>query len=131
MDWRDIACIVFVCVTANHLGLVATAIGVFFKKRRTLPIISCPRCLTFWTTLAYGIATVPCASPQGLIAAVPVASPTGLIAAMPRLLAISFLCAYLAIWLELAEGIIDKLYDHIYGKIYPTTDTANPDAERP
>lgn len=119
MDWRDIACIVFVCVTANHLGLVGTAIGVFFKKRRTLPIISCPRCLTFWTTLAYGIATVPVASPQGLIAA------------LPRLLAISFLCAYLAIWLELAEGLIDKLYDHIYGKIYPATDTTDADAQRP
>ena len=118
MDWKDIACIVFVCVTANHLGLIAAASGVFFKKRRTLPIISCPRCLTFWTTLAYGIATVPCASPQGLIAA------------MPRMLAVSFLCAYLAIWLELAEGFIDHLYNYVYGKIYPTTDTPDTDAER-
>lgn len=114
--WKDIACIVFVCVTANHLGLISAVIGVFFKKRRTLPIISCPRCLTFWTTLAYGIATVPCGFPQGLIAAI------------PRLMAISFLCAYLAIWLELMEGLIDKFYDYIYGKIYPTADTTDTDA---
>ena len=115
MDWKDIACIVFACVTAVHLGLISAVIGVFFKKRRTLPIISCPRCLTFWATLAYGIATMSCGFP---------------LAAIPRLLAISFLCAYIAIWLELMEGFIDKLYDYIYEQIYPTADTADTDAQR-
>ena len=51
----DIACIVFACTTVNHLGLIGAAIGVFFKKRRTLPILSCPKCsqAVFWAvTLA-------------------------------------------------------------------------------
>lgn len=115
--WKDIACIVFVCVTANHLGLIGAAISVCFKKRRTLPIISCPRCLTWWTTMTYG-AILTATHRYGC-------NPSGLI----YWLAISFLASYLALWLELAEGVIDKLYDYVYGKIYPTADTANTDAK--
>ena len=114
--WRDIACIVFACVTVNHLGLISAIKAV--TKRNRLWVLDCPKCLTFWATLAYGIATVPCASPQGIIAA------------LPRLLAISLLSDYIAIWLELAEGFIDHLYNYIYGKIYPTADTTDTDAER-
>ena len=115
--WKDIVCIVFVCVTANHLGLIGAVIGVFFKKRRTLPIISCPRCLTWWTTMAYG-AILTATHRFG-------SNPSDVI----YWLAISFLASYLALWLELAEGVIDKLYDYVYGKIYPTADTTDSDAE--
>ena len=115
--WKDIACIIFVCVTANHLGLIGAVIGVFFKKRRTLPIISCPRCLTWWTTMAYG-AILTATHRYGCH-----------LSDVICWLAISFLASYLALWLELAEGVIDKLYDYIYGKIYPTADTTDPDAE--
>ena len=106
--WRDIACIVFACVTVNHLGLIA-AIKMVTKYNR-LWVLDCPKCLTFWTTLCYQLVT-DCHQ-------------------LPPMFAISFLCAYLAIWLELLEGLIDKLYLKIYGKIYPTTDTTDPDAER-
>ena len=47
---------------------------------------------------------------------------------LARLLAISILSSYIAIWLELLEGIIDKLYSYIYGKIYPTADSSDDDA---
>lgn len=101
--WNGIACIVFVAVTANHLGLVKAIEDVFDCK---IPIVNCPKCLSCWTTLIYSLFT------KDIITA----------------LAISFLCSYLALWLELIEGFIDFLYLRIYEKIYPDTnnDTASP-----
>ena len=100
MNCTDIASIVFVCVTANHLGLVK-AIEAVVKME--VYIINCPKCFTFWSVLAY---SVYCGLP------------------VIEMLAISFLCSYLAIWLELLEGFIDILYLRIYDKIYDTkTDT--------
>ena len=99
MDWRDIACIVFVCTAVNHLGLIETIEGII---KREIPVVNCPRCLTFWSVMIYGIATMPCSFPQGIVA-------------IPRLLAISLLCSYLAIWLELIMYAIDTLYNRIYG----------------
>ena len=98
MYWMDIASIVFVCVTANHLGLVKAIEGVV---KTEMPIVNCPKCLTFWVTLAYcydGIATHT-----------------------TTVLAVSFLASYLAIWLELMEGYIDTLYMKAYAKIYSDT----------
>lgn len=103
----DIACIVFVCVTANHLGLIAAIKSV--TKRNRLWVLDCPKCLTRWCVLTYQLVT-GC----NLLAA----------------LAISFLCAYLAIWLELLEGYIDTLYNRIYDTLYSTTDTTDADAQR-
>lgn len=74
-----------------------------------LPIINCPRCFTFWATLVYGMVTVPCGSPHGFDSII------------PRLLAISFLASYSALWLELLEGFIDTLYMKLYEKIYPNS----------
>ena len=123
MDWLDIAAIVFASVTVNHLGLTGAVIAVFWKRRRTLPVVSCPRCLAFWGVLAYGLARLMTGmSGDGLATALP--------SFLPRLLAISILCSYLAVWLELLEGIIDKLYDYVYRKIYPTADTPDADTER-
>ena len=107
----DIAAIVFVSVTVNHLGLITAVERVIHHR---LPILNCPKCLTFWSILVYGL------SGDGITAALP--------SFLPRLLAISIISAYLAIWLELAEGLIDKLYDYIYDKIYPTADTTEDDA---
>ena len=112
MNWTDIACIVFACVTANHLGLISAIERVV---RRKLWIVDCPKCLTCWSVMAYGL------SGDGFSA-----HPSYL----TQLLAISFLSAYVAIWLELFEGFIDKLYDYVYNKIYPTADTAADDAQR-
>jgi hypothetical protein len=92
--WIDIAAIVFVCTAVNHLGLIK-AIQTVTKCNR-LPIVSCPKCLTFWSVLAYELWCV------GFLD-------------LPMVLAISFLCSYLAIWLELIMYAIDTLYNRIYG----------------
>ena len=112
MNWTDVACIVFACTTVNHLGLVS-AMESAIKRR--LWIVDCPKCLTFWCVLAYGL------SGDGVSA-----NPS----CLARLLAISFLAAYSAVWLELIEGLTDKLYDYVYKQIYPTADTADDDTER-
>lgn len=96
--WIDIAAIVFVCTAVNHLGLIKAIEGIV---KREILIINCPRCLTCWSVFAYGIATAPYVSPQ----------------IVARLLTISLLCSYLAIWLELLMYAIDTLYNKIYVKI--------------
>ena len=98
MDWKDIACIVFACTAANHLGLIAAIERVISSP---IPVVNCPKCLTCWSILAYGLATAPCLTTQ----------------AVARLLAISLLCSYLAIWLELLMYAIDTLYNRIYVRI--------------
>ena len=98
MNWIDIASIVFVCVTANHLGLVKAIEETFDKE---IPIVNCVKCSTFWLTLLFQLVT-KCH---------PLTS-----------LAISLLASYSAIWLELLEGYIDTLYIKLYEKIYPDTD---------
>lgn len=98
--WSDIVAIVFIAVTANHLGLVK-AIESFFEKE--IPIVNCPKCLTNWLVFGYMMLTRHN----------PITS-----------LAVSLLCSYLAIWLELFEGFIDLLYQRLYEKIYSADDTA-------
>ena len=96
--WIDIAAIVFICVTANHLGLVK---AIEETMHRELKIVDCPRCLTWWSSLVYSLIT----------SCEPIPS-----------LAISFFASYCAIWFELFEGYIDTLYNKLYDKIYPTED---------
>lgn len=102
MEWIDIAGIIFVCVTMNHLGLI----GKLEEIMGNLPILNCPKCSCFWVTLIFGL--------QGMESFYEIIS----------VLAISFLSSYLAIWLELLEGYIDTLYLKLYGKIYKTSDDA-------
>lgn len=107
MNWFDVAMILFSCVAANHLGLV-NAIEKVINKR--LPIFNCPRCLSFWSVLAYMIF-----APNGVIVSV----------------ATSFLCASLAHWVSLIMGFTDKLFNELYDKIYSTTeDTGVAETER-
>ena len=108
--WIDIAAIVFVCTAVNHLGLIAAIERVI---RHRLPVVNCPKCLTCWSVFAYGIATVPYVSPQ----------------IVARLLAISILCSYLAIWLELLMYAIDTLYNTIYVKIENVSQEYNDESE--
>lgn len=98
MDWIDIASIVFACTAANHLGLVKAIEEVIDVD---LPIVNCPKCFTFWCVLCYGCKSV-------------VTYGTGI----AEVFAISFLCAYIAIWVELGMGYIDTLYTTLYEKIY-------------
>ena len=103
MDFMDIAGIVFACTAANHLGLIAAVSSVLHRQ---LPFISCVKCFSFWAVLAY------C-----LLGGCSVITS----------LAISFLSAWSAVWLDLLMGIIDKLYIKVYESIYPTADTADAD----
>ena len=103
--WIDIASIVFVCVTMNHLGLI-TAIEKHIGYE--FPILDCVKCSSFWLTLLY----------VGMMSGQLITT-----------LAISFIASYTAIWLELFEGYIDTLYLRLYEKIYTTSyDTASADA---
>ena len=95
MNWIDIASIVFVCVTANHLGLI----GKIEEIMGELPILNCPKCCSFWAVLSYGMFKL-----------------TEIGEFIP-ILAISFLASYCALWLELLEGYIDTLYLKLYEKI--------------
>lgn len=104
MNFGDIASIVFACTAANHLGLIQAIQTV--TKRHKLPIVSCAKCFSFWTVLIYCLV-----------------GRTSVITS----LAISFLSAWSAVWLDLFMGIIDKLYIKVYDKIYPTTDSADAD----
>ena len=98
MYWIDIASIVFVCVTMNHLGLIK---AIEEKTEMEYPILNCAKCSSFWCVLCYTMFM----SKQIL---------------MP--LAVSFLASYIALWLELLEGYVDTLYMKLYGKIYKTSD---------
>lgn len=112
MEWFDIASIVFVCTTMNHLGLIGKFEEIMGFR---VPILNCPKCASYWLTLAYGIGKM------GFL----------IIPQIPLVLAVSFLSAYMAIWLELLEGYIDTLYLKLYGKIYETSDNATAaDSER-
>lgn len=94
MMWIDIACIVFVCVTANHLGLINAIEDVVGTE---LPVINCVKCSTYWFTLCYTLFAT-----HDIILS----------------FAISFLASYSAIWLELFEGIVDTYYNKLYDEIY-------------
>ena len=102
IDWIDIASIVFISVTMNHLGLIGEIEHIYGHR---LKIVDCPKCAAFWLTTVYGLWGMK--SFYGEIL---------------TLLAVSFLASYSAIWLELIEGIIDNLYKKIYDTIYPTDD---------
>ena len=98
MFWLDIASMVFVCVTANHLGLIA---AIEERVGYELHVINCIKCFSFWCVLIYSVIFL-----RQII----------------EPLAISFLASYTGIWLELLEGYIDTLYYKIHGKIYSADD---------
>lgn len=95
--YSDIAALTFAAVAINHLGLI-DAIEKVIRIR--LVVINCPKCLSFWSTLTYQVAT-------GQLYAGSVA--------------ISLVCAWLAVWLELGMGYTDLLYNKVYERIYPET----------
>ena len=110
MELTDIAGIVFVCVAMNHLGLIS---AVEDAIRQKLWILDCPKCATFWGVLAYGSYHIATSDTTAL-----------------EVLAISFLCAWLAVWMELGMGAVDQLYMYCYEKIFKRTanGTASADA---
>ena len=93
MEWSDIACIVFICVTANHMGLIE---AVEEKAGREILILNCVKCSVFWFVLIYSLI-----SSGDIIVS----------------LAISFLSSYCALWIELFEVFIDTFYLKLYGTV--------------
>ena len=93
MGWNDIACIVFTCVTANHMGLIDAIEEIAERK---IPVLNCVKCSVFWFVLVYSVIT----SGDIILS-----------------LAVSFLSSYCALWIELAEVYIDKLYMILYDKV--------------
>ena len=89
----------FSSVTANHLGLIAAAERIL---KRSLPILNCPKCCTFWLVLFSTVLTG-----WNMVSA----------------LATSFLCAYLSLWLNLIFAFIDKQFNLLYDKIFSTDNT--------
>ena len=111
MNWLDVLMIVFSATAANHLGLVAAAESVV---RHRLPVLNCPKCAAFWSVIVYGVAVAN--------------SSLFTLHSSLQILAVAFLSAWSAIWLDLLMGIIDQLYTKLYDKIYPTANTTDTDA---
>lgn len=97
LDVATALCLMFAFTAANHLGLVSKLESII---GHTIPIINCPKCSTFWSTLIYMLVVS-----HDIIGGI----------------AMSFFFAYLAIWLELAMGVADCLYMDIYEKIVSRT----------
>ena len=97
--WIDIACILFTCVAVNHLGLIS---AIEYTIGHDIPIVDCPKCLSCWCVFVYCLWL----------------GHTGVINA----LAISFLMAYVATWVELLMGIIDLIYLKVYEKNFKSDD---------
>ena len=72
-----------------------------------LRIASCPKCLAFWSTLAYCLLTK-----NGVVVSV----------------ATSFICSYVALWLALLYDALALLYNYAYESISETNGTPE-DAE--
>ena len=125
MNWLDVLMIVFSAVAANHLGLVAAAESVVHHR---LPVLNCPKCAAFWLVLAYGLGYEICFTTTRHFVDV-----NDMVAYhfeyILKLIAVAFLSAWSAVWLDLLMGIIDQLYIKVYDTIYPATDTTDPDTK--
>lgn len=110
MCLTDVVSITFVCVAANHLGLVA---AIQERLHTNIPVVNCPKCLAFWLVLICELCNCN-----------DVTIPT-----VFKLTAVSFIAAWAAIWMDLAMGAIDKLYLQAYVTIYPTTSSADASAD--
>lgn len=94
MYWSDILLLTLSCTLANHLGLVEAVEKVIKHK---IPILNCSMCASFWCVLLYSLF-----NGRAVIVSV----------------AVSFLCAYSAVWLELLCGFVDVIHDEIYENLY-------------
>lgn len=101
----DILLLMLSATLANHLGLVEAVEGVI---RHKIPILRCSKCASFWVVLICSLF-----SGQGPIVSV----------------AVAFLCAYAAVWLELLCGYIDTLYIKCYENLYTEKTTDDADTE--
>lgn len=91
--WKEVALLAVACVLFVNMGL-SDAIQEFvgFHSR----ILSCPKCLTFWTTLVFLLFNRY---------SIPVAVGT------------SFLLSYLALWADLGLSALNRIYNELYNQI--------------
>ena len=91
--WKEAILLAVGCVLFVNMGL-SDAIQEFlgFKSR----ILSCPKCLTFWTTLTFL-----------LFNRCRVAAAVGA----------SFLFSYTALWADLGLSMLNRLYNELYEQI--------------
>ena len=94
MYWLNVLLLVLSCTLANHMGLVEAIEGVIKHK---IPILNCSKCASWWSVLIYSLFVG-----RAVIASV----------------VVSFICAYIAVWLELLFGFIDVIHNEIYESIY-------------
>ena len=92
------------CVLFVQMGLsdaIQEATHIYLK------VASCPKCLSFWSTLAYFLFTQ-----HGFIVSI----------------AASFLCAYAALWLSLLYDALALLYNYAYECLTETDTTEDAEA---
>ena len=85
--------VAFIAVAINHMGLVAAVEKVI---RHPLPVVDCVKCLTFWSVLACLLSSRYAVIPS---------------------VAMTLAFSYMALWMELLWGLVDKLYMKCYEKI--------------
>ena len=98
--WKEAAEITACCVLFIGMGLEAEIERILSCRFR---ILSCPKCLTFWSVLLFGVCTG-----HGLVGTV----------------AVSFLSAYAALWLTLLCDALTILYNRLYDTITKTEGSA-------
>ena len=102
----EVALITLSCVLFIQMGLADAICNLF---RVSLRIVTCPKCLTFWSSLAWTLLSEY--DPLVCVAA-------------------SFIASYAATWLALLYDSLALIYNHLYEQITKPQDTST-DAERP
>ena len=96
MPWIDVVVIAFSCVMFTHMGLVDAMLRVYGIEDRGVPVITCPKCLSFQCVLWFLVLTG-----HNIIHSI----------------ATAFLASYVSIWFDLFLGLMDYLYEYIYKRI--------------
>lgn len=99
--WVEAAALTASCVLFIGMGLEAEIERILSCRFK---VLSCPKCLTFWSVLLFGVVTR-----HGFVETV----------------AVSFLSAYAALWLSLLCDALTNLYNRIYETITKPTEGAS------
>jgi hypothetical protein len=86
----------FSCVMSIHMEMMDAVLKVLRIQDRNIPIIRCPKCLTFHAVLWYLVST-------GVNVILAIAT--------------AFITSYIAIWFDLFLGLMDVWYEDIYNRI--------------
>ena len=103
--WKDVCLLAASCVLFVNMGL-SDALQEFFGFHSR--ILSCPKCLTFWTALAFLLV-----SRCRFVTAV----------------GASFLLSYLALWADLGLSALNRIYNESYEQL--SSPPARPGKARP